>query len=208
MPTDGKIHFHCPHCEKAVIVAAAHAGKRGKCPRCGKPLQVPDAEPVVVFDTLLDRSMEELRIKTAAHDGMWQLSEADWDIDQDAGTIVFTSPKGITATCPVQIIGTFNKKDNTWLWGWDHPSVDAALQEHAKLCLAYGERHGIDYLTAQKIESSCEDDAWQFTALACKLAGAQGAYRGPMGSTLVFVTFGKPHLGKSKPGRRRTNGGS
>src|SRR5947209_19712354 len=36
---------------------------------------------------------------------------------------------------------------------------------------------------------SSEDDAWQLTALACKLAGAQGGYRGPMGSTLVFVTF-------------------
>src|SRR5438270_4719024 len=190
MPADRKIHFRCPHCDKAVSVAETHAGKRGKCPGCGKPVQVPAAEPALDFDTLLEQCMEELRIKTAGHDGIWQLSKANWDIDQDAGTIVFTSPSGITATCSVQIIGTFNTEDNTWLWGWDHPSVDPALQEHAKLCQAYGERHGIDYLTSRKIESSCESDAWQLTALACKLAGAQGAYRGPMGSTLVFATFG------------------
>src|SRR4051794_36238264 len=143
MPADGKIHFRCPHCDKTVRVAEAHAGKHGKCPGCGKPLQVPGGS-AVAFDTLLDRSMAELRIKTAAHDRTWQLSRADWDIDQDAGTIVFTSPDGITATCSVQIIGTFNTEDNTWLWGWDHPSVDPALQEHAELCRTYGERHGID----------------------------------------------------------------
>src|SRR4051794_21679031 len=170
MPADGKIRFRCPHCDKAVSVAAAHAGKHGKCPGCGRPVQVPAASAAPDFDTLLDRCMEELRAKTAAHDGLWQLSEADWDIDQDAGTIVFTSPKGVVATCPVQIVGTFNTEDDTWLWGWDHPSVDPALQEHARLCLAYGEKHGIDVLTSQKLADSSEDDGWQFTALACKLA--------------------------------------
>lgn len=201
MADDGKIHFRCPHCNKAMRVAAQHAGKRGKCPGCGKAVDVPAAEPTVDFDTLLEQSMEELRIKTAAHDGVWQLGEADWDIDQDAGTIVFTSPKGITAKCAVQIIGTFNTQDNSWLWGWDHPSVEPALQKHARICRAYGEQHDIDCLTAQKLVDSSEDDGWQLTALACKLAGAQGGYRGRMGSTLVFVTFGQPSLTKSKRGR-------
>jgi uncharacterized protein DUF6882 len=200
MSADGKIHFRCPHCDKPVSVAQEHAGKRGTCPGCGKPLQVPAAEPAGNFDALLERSLEELRIKTAAHDGVWQLSQADWDIDQDAGTIVFTSPKGMVATCPVQIIGTFNADDNTWLWGWDHPSVDPALQEHARLCRDYGEKHGIDVLTAQRLQDTSEDDCWQLTALACHLAQAQGAYRGPMGSTKVFVTFGRPSLQKRARG--------
>jgi hypothetical protein len=55
-------------------------------------------------------------------------------------------------------------------------------------------------LINQKIECG-EDDAWQMTALACKLANAQGAYRGPMGSTLVFLTFGEPKLTKAKKGK-------
>jgi hypothetical protein len=201
MPADGKIRFRCPHCDKAVSVAAAHAGKRGKCPGCGKPVQVPAGVPALAFDTLLDQCVEELRLKTAAHDGIWQVGKADWDIDQDAGTIVFNSPNGMTATCAVQIVGTFNTEDNTWLWGWDHPSVDPALQAHARLCLAYGEEHGIEVLTAQKLGDASEDQCWQFTALACKLAGAQGGYRGPMGTTLVFVTFGQPSLVKRKRGR-------
>jgi len=81
--------------------------------------------------SLVEQSMEELRVKTAAHDAGWRLGEADWNVDQDAGTIVFTRRDGITAIGPVQIIGTYNTKDGTWLWGWDHPSVEPALQEHA-----------------------------------------------------------------------------
>ena len=152
------------------------------------------------YVTLLAQSVEELQIKTAAHDGTWHLGEAAWDVDQDAGEIVFTAPNGIIAVCPVQIIGTYNTADGTWLWGWDHPSVEPALQEHARRVRAYGERHGIDRLTTQKLRCS-EDEAWEFTALACKLGGAQGGYRGPMGPTLVFMTFGDVSLSKPRRGR-------
>ena len=74
------------------------------------------------FDKLLAQSMEELRLKTQAHDGTWHLSEADWSVDQDEGQIVFDH-KGTSATAPVQIVGTFNTEDSTWLWGWEHPAV-------------------------------------------------------------------------------------
>jgi hypothetical protein len=145
------------------------------------------------FQRLIDQSLEELRAKTATHDAAWSLGEASWEIDQDAGEIVFTSPAGLKATCPVQIIGTYNQDDSTWLWGWEHPSVDAALQEHAKRVREYGQKHGIEALTTKKLHCT-EEEAWELTALACKLCEAQGAYRGPSGSTLVFVTFGQPKL--------------
>jgi hypothetical protein len=147
------------------------------------------------YRTLIEQSMEELRLKTAAHDGGWRLSEASWNVNQDAGTIVFTRPDGITATCPVQIIGTYNTEDGTWLWAWDHPSIVPPLQEHAKQVRAYGQRHGLDRLTTRKL--ACEEsEAWEFTALACKLCQAQGAYRGPAGTARVFMTFGDVKLSK------------
>src|SRR5262249_33019081 len=152
-------------------------------------------ENLAEYRSLVEQSMEELRLKTAGHDGIWRLSEADWNVDQDAGTIAFTGSDGITATCPVQIIGTYNTQDGTWLWGWDHPSVVPGLQEHARRVKVYGQQHGIERLTTQKLE--CEEaEAWEFTALACKLCDAQGAYRGPAGSTLVFMTFGTVTLSK------------
>src|SRR4029453_12764297 len=87
--------------------------------------------------TMVARAMEELRIKTASFDRLFQLGQADWQLDQDAGTIVFTSPKGLVATAPAQIVGSFNLDDNTWLWSWDNPSVEPALTAHAKLAQRY-----------------------------------------------------------------------
>jgi len=147
------------------------------------------------FDTLLDQSMEELRLKTEAHDAGWGLGEADWSVDQDQGEIVFTRADGVTATAAVQIVGTYNSEDETWLWGWDHPSVAPALQEHAKRVRDYGKKHGIEQLTTRKLVCS-EGEAWQFAALACKLCDAQGAYRGPAGTAFVFMTFGEVTLSK------------
>lgn len=141
------------------------------------------------YDTLVAQSMEELRVKTTAHDGMWRIAESSWSVDQDEGTITFSNPRGITVTAPVQIIGTYNLEDGTWLWGWDNPSVVPALADHARQVHAYGQQHNIERLLARKLQCS-ENEAWEFTAVACKLGDAQGAYRGPAGTTLVFMTFG------------------
>lgn len=145
------------------------------------------------FTALLAQSLAELQAKTAAHEGAWLIGEATWAVDQDDGLIVFTRPNGITASAPVQIIGTYNTEDATWLWGWEHPSVLPPLQGHAQHVRAYGEQHSIARLTTQKL-SCTEQDAWELTALACKLNEAQGAYRGPAGTALVFMTFGEVTL--------------
>jgi hypothetical protein len=161
-----------------------------------KPKAMGDAE----YRALLDRSMEELRLKTGAHDAGWGLGAADWAVDQDTGLITFTGKK-MVATAPAQIIATYNTQDGTWLWGWDHPSVADDMAEHARQVYEYGEQHGLTDLTTRKLECS-EDEAWELTALACHLCGAQGAYRGPAGTAVVFLTFGKVTLSQPK-GKRR-----
>lgn len=148
------------------------------------------------FKFLLERSMNELQAKTAAHDASWHLAEADWSVDQDTGEIVFDAPNGVVATAPVQIIGTYNSIDGTWLWSWDNPSIEPELQSHALQVRDYGEKHEIDQLTTRKFACT-EDDAWLLTALACKLCGAQGAYRGPADSTFIFMTFGAVSIQKN-----------
>lgn len=150
-----------------------------------------DGEP----DLTLARAMEDLKAKTAVHNSTWRLPESRWAADLEQGTITFTNKLGWTITAPVQVIGTFNSKDSTWLWGWDHPSVSEPLAAHARLARAFGERYRLDRYTTRKIESS-EPEAWQFTALACYLAGAQGGYRGPAGTTFVFMTFGEVTITK------------
>jgi hypothetical protein len=149
------------------------------------------------FEALVERSMEELRLKTQAHVETWGLGSAErWDMDQDEGLLTFTSKK-VVATTPAQIIGTYSTQTSTWLWGWDHPSVQPPLQDHAKRVRKYGEKHGFDLLTTRKLECD-EQQAWEFTAIACHLCDAQGGYRGPAGPALVFMTFGQVTLTKPK----------
>ncbi len=143
----------------------------------------------------IERAVAGLEALTAAHDGMWQISNAAWNIDQAGGTITFTSPKGLIATAAVQIIGTYNTQDGTWLWGWDNPSLEISLTEHARKVQHFGEERGYEVLTTQKLECP-ENQCWDFAALACMLAEAQGAYRGPVGMARVFLTFGQVKLSK------------
>jgi hypothetical protein len=145
------------------------------------------------FDALLDESVEELRLKNEAHDAAWRLSEADWSIDQESGTVIFKLSDGLTAICPVQIIGTYNTLDATWLWSWANSSVVAALQQNALQVEEFGQKNGFEPLTIRKLACT-EQQAWDLTALACKLCEAQGAYRGSVGDTLVFMTFGEVRL--------------
>jgi hypothetical protein len=97
--------------------------------------------------------------------------------------------------CPAQIIGTYNSEDRTWMWAWANPSIDERLRADALKVRKYGEEHRIDRLTKPKWEGT-EDDAWAMAALAVKLCGEQGAYRGPSGTTYVFIAFGEVKLSK------------
>jgi hypothetical protein len=125
------------------------------------------------------------------------LSEASWEVDQQAGTIAFVTPAGLRAVAPVQIIGTYNTGDGTWLWGWDHPSVAPPLAVVAERVRQFGEHVGVERLVTPKIRCR-EEECWEFTALACMLGQQQGAYRGPSGRTRVFMTFGNVTVSQAR----------
>ena len=143
-------------------------------------------------DVLLARGMTLLQTMSQIHDDLFDLGTADWDADLDAGRITFTSKDKI-AEADVQVIGTYNTADGTWLWGWDHPSVTPPCDAAAQTMLKYGRRHDREEITTRSIE--CDEDlCWNFTAMAAQLTGAQGAYRGPAGPAMVFMTYGPPSV--------------
>jgi hypothetical protein len=149
------------------------------------------------FDQLLAQSVEELQLKTEGHTA-WGLGKfEEWELDQDQGRLVFSNPDGTRAVAPAQIIGSFNTLDKSWLWAWDNPSVVDALKRDALKVKSYGEQHNIEKLTSSKWQGE-ESDAWAMAALAVKLCDAQGAYRGPAGDTLVFISFGKVEISKAR----------
>lgn len=147
-------------------------------------------------ELLLARAREEGAIKsdTMRRDYRTDDDMGRWDVDLDAGTITFTSAHKV-ATAPVQVVGTYNTGDGTFLWGWDHPSVPAHAAEAAKAVKAYGDRHDIKNITTRKVAVT-EEEAWDFTAMAAYLTDAKGLYRGPSGPTHVFMTFGPVKVSK------------
>jgi hypothetical protein len=148
------------------------------------------------FATLQKVSIEELKIKTDVHRAAWGIDRSKrWDLNQDDGQLVFSFADGMKATAPAQIIGTYNTEDHTWLWAWDNPSIEDKLKSDALKVRKYGAAHHVDRLTQRKWVGT-EDDAWAMVALAVKLCGEQGGYRGPAGATHVFIAFGEVALSK------------
>jgi hypothetical protein len=147
-------------------------------------LSEPSLRPIV------DRAVKELEAKSLAVDDFLELDQAEWTVDQEVGKIFFKRSNGTRVTAPVQIIGTFSTVDQTWLWAWDHPSVEIPLRNSALVLLKYGREHKIPALVTRKVTCQ-ESDCWEFTALACKLCDAQTAYRGIQGTTHVFMTIGR-----------------
>lgn len=148
-------------------------------------------------DLIITRANNEMQLRSQAAADMWGLDTATWGVDLHTGTITFTSnEKELTVTAPVQVIGTYDTENSTWLWGWDHPSVSESLGEYARRVRDFGEQYHQEALTTRKIVASM-DDAWEFTALACHLADGQGGYKGVSGSTCVFMVYGPLTLHKN-----------
>jgi hypothetical protein len=150
-----------------------------------------------MFEKLMQSSVEELKLKTTAQQ-VWGFGKFDsWNLNQDDGNLIFSNKDGITAVCPAQIIGTFDSESKTWLWAWDNPSIADSLKTDSLKVKAYGETNHISQLTTAEYVCD-ESNAWAMTSFAVKLCGAQGAYRGPAGSTYVFISFGEVKLSKAK----------
>ncbi len=146
----------------------------------------------------IEGSLKGLQMQTSAHSAAWHLgNEKTWDVNQETGELIFTFADSTTATTQIQIIGTYDTVSKTFLWGWDHPSVLEPLREHAKLTKAWGIANRVSKFTTLEVNCS-ETEAWEFTAVAVRLANANGAYRGPAGTTMVFMTFGEVKLERSK----------
>lgn len=116
------------------------------------------------------------------------LDEADWLLDQDAGTITF----GGEVVCTAQVLGTQSDSDRMWLWAWANPSVPEAVRRDAELLRGYGERHGIPLFSEaeQRIVGSMPPE--MLALVASELTDADGYYRGPYEGGAVFVLLRLP----------------
>lgn len=155
-------------------------------------LTLPLATPVRAEspEAFIQASMAAMQQQANAHAATWGLGKAKrWSADLDKGVLRFEFADGTLAEAPLQVVGTYNTENGSFLWGWDHPSVPAPLRQHAELARQWGERENVPKFNTRQVRCS-EDEAWAFAAVANRLAQAQGVYRGPTGAVRVFMTFG------------------
>ena len=131
-----------------------------------------------------------MKAATAAHCGSWHLDQAErWSVDMDEGLIRFVLPDGMHASAPVQIVapptattdhscgaGITRPCRRNWpnTPNWRAPSAKPMDCQYSN----------------RKVE--CDDmRAWEFAAVAMRLGGASGTYRGQASETAsVWMTFG------------------
>ncbi|WP_448570035.1 DUF6882 domain-containing protein [Thalassotalea ganghwensis] len=149
------------------------------------------------IEGFIEGSMEALRMVTDAHTKTWNLgSEDTWNVDQDTGTIIFNFSDGSIASAPVQIVGSFNSQDQSFMWGWEHPSVAPELQQSALAVKAFAKEKKLKEFLTQKV--TCDENrAWEYAALAMRISDANCAYRAEASpGTFVFMNFGEITLSK------------
>lgn len=151
------------------------------------------------IEAFIADSYEGLKLVMDAHRQKWNLGEEkSWKVDEREGRIIVSFADGTVASAPAQVIGTFNAKDATFQWGWEHAAIVPSMQTHAALVKAFGIKHGAAELTTQIIPCT-EKRAWELTALASLLAEANGAYRVQASKGIfVYMTFGEVSLSKHK----------
>ena len=143
----------------------------------------------------IEGAYEGLQLQTAAHKTTWKLGEeSNWNVDLNQGTLTFVFSDGKVST-NIQVVGTYNSADGTFLWGWDHPSVPDNLAEHAEFARAWGEKNNEALFTELNISCSV-DDVWKISATVNRLAEANGVYLGNSNGTYVFMTMGTLKMSK------------
>jgi hypothetical protein len=146
------------------------------------------------FAKFTEDSKSALQAKIKAAVERWHLDKMKgYNLDQTKGTLVFTDESGQKTSCFIQIVGTYSKESQTWLWAWASPWVAEQLKHDSEVVREYGRTNGIERLTAEKW-SATEADGWAMTAIAARLAGSESAYRLPNRESYIFMLLKKLEL--------------
>ncbi|MGW3246766.1 DUF6882 domain-containing protein [Streptomyces sp. NPDC001070] len=119
----------------------------------------------------------------------WGLGTADrWDLDQRTGEITWTFPDKI-ATAPAQIIGSYNRSTSSWVWAWANDDILPAMSRDSEKVRDWAAANGHAGLALPRVEVD-EETAGTIAAVALRVTGATGFYRGGSGTAFPIITFG------------------
>jgi hypothetical protein len=140
--------------------------------------------------TFLDAAIEEFNQKMEALDLEWHFKETErWDFDQDSGVFTLRLPSGKTVLADAHTVGSFCERDRSWEWAWNNPNCTAKARKACSAVKAWGEKHGIVYLTDGVLSLPDAEFASFLTAIGIKILGAEGAYYAQDGDMTYVIAL-------------------
>ncbi|MFV0523194.1 MAG: DUF6882 domain-containing protein [Acidimicrobiales bacterium] len=149
------------------------------------------------YTALADMAMNHVGALQTGHEQAWGMSRAtDFEGDLNEGWIRWTLPD-LVAEATMQLLGTWNPADETFLWGWDHPSAPPGSAVAAGAVKTFADKHGISELQTAKTTVAF-DDGWPLAAIAVLLGDLQGIYRfeASPGGPWAYVGFDRVRLSR------------
>jgi hypothetical protein len=125
--------------------------------------------------------------------------EQRYDVDQAEGrlTLEFEVPPALVLE--VQVLGSFDPSDRSFMWSWHNASVQPAMQVAALRARTEGERIGEPTFTTP-VQTVSFDELTPLLAYAAQLAEADGVYRAVLPNhTSVFLTYQLPRGAAALP---------
>jgi hypothetical protein len=145
------------------------------------------------LDTLVTEGHAEIARTTEEHTARWGLGTAQrWALDQSQGRIMWSFADHV-ASAPVQILGSWNAKVNSFVWSWDNASVAEQLCRTASDVRAFGAEHGIGALTSSPLPLD-EARVRDVVALAFRVSRCTGLYHPFDGALASYIAFGEVTL--------------
>ena len=143
----------------------------------------------IEFDQFIDRCYEELEkkqfyLKAEFGIGYCEKSEIDWQ----RGILKFTDNSAVKLIAKVTPIGSYSTTNSTWMWGWEYPSIPAALKQKCEQLKELG-KIARPEIFAASIFTAESETAWEIAAMACHHFKSMGCYRAVVRGVWVFATI-------------------
>jgi hypothetical protein len=130
--------------------------------------------------------MADLQAATFQRFGIDHTGQYEWDLDR--AEITFSRKKVPFVRAHLQLVGSINRRKNTWLWGWANEGVPSQATERMSEVRRYGEEQGFEKLTMP--EWSPEgNDGHDVMYVAASITGACATFHDHHGDLALYFTL-------------------
>jgi hypothetical protein len=110
-------------------------------------------------------------------------------LNEATGQLVFSDATGTPRVLAnVQLVGSVNTENRTWLWSWANPDIEPGLCKDLLEVHMLGETRRIEQLTTPFWDGDAVD-GWEMTSISAYILQAQGAYRAVTAQGFTYMVM-------------------